>query len=666
MALHLWIKGAAAASTVLFILATTAVLFADYSVSKIYPNLDLPFDNEAPPTFRSYPSSSITEAIIGGRGRGIDCSIPGSASLFFHKVVKSAGVNLHFRQACAMHDLCYRHGFATYGYSQQDCDRQLQESAFRLCRQIFQEDKTDVTDSFKLCETEAKKVYFGVIMGGAGSFMPAGRSTYFEYDPMPERASDYVVARELPSIFEFQDDFGVVSLHFNRQSVILKHINSPCAYGRREIVFPREYIATPPDICNGCGFSGSLISIARRSKKNTAMSLLYLDEGIEVKEVKDMDSVGTKIVYSNGNAAAISLNYRDNIDKVELNTLSMVFQNIAGGDRKFRLADYGVNDRYRFLQHDWLVERDSDGVVSHAWVIGRGIVLDESNKIKRNRSGERYKDSVLIARRGVSDGYKMDQKLFSINAPESHEPFSLIRLGKDKGVAMIGIGRVNDRDRDLVNRGEAAEYPANMLVWRLIDNSGDVPSDPQSLALPKETKFGFVDIPPVVIRTKSHNEPILVLANATPVCPSSRKCDIKNIEASFILSNIKAYDNGKVGIEREKKFSFEIDVLKQVNVGGENPIKKAAERIFGSGDGLGGKEGVSDAVNSWAANNFANRWRMSQLVVIEKPGNKLALTMVFNGYPSMSFQVIFSASDDGAKFERILPRSSEAYIRRIN
>ena len=38
-----------------------------------------------------------------------------------------------FRQACVFHDLCYRHGLATYGYNQNDCDRILQNAAFRLC-----------------------------------------------------------------------------------------------------------------------------------------------------------------------------------------------------------------------------------------------------------------------------------------------------------------------------------------------------------------------------------------------------------------------------------------------------------------------------------------------------------------------------------------------------
>ena len=35
-----------------------------------------------------------------------------------------------FRQACVFHDLCYRHGLATYGYNQNDCDRVLQNAGF--------------------------------------------------------------------------------------------------------------------------------------------------------------------------------------------------------------------------------------------------------------------------------------------------------------------------------------------------------------------------------------------------------------------------------------------------------------------------------------------------------------------------------------------------------
>ena len=119
------------------------------------------------------------------------------------------------RQACATHDYCYRHGAATYGYTQADCDFLLQEHAFRLCYFIERrEPGSDMEAKQSKCIRDARLVTLGVRAGGSDSFRPlnpsvdalsqglehkAGldgkASTYFEFDPYPVRSLSYAVYR---------------------------------------------------------------------------------------------------------------------------------------------------------------------------------------------------------------------------------------------------------------------------------------------------------------------------------------------------------------------------------------------------------------------------------------------------------------------------------------
>lgn len=164
------------------------------------------------------PMQSTAEvAALGGRAEGISCSLPSIAESFFddapagvEQSAPNASVNLQFRQACFRHDYCYRHGAATYGYTQLDCDNFLAEDAARLCVQIMR--KTDdpaVTEKrLAWCQTRARKVLLGVMAGGAAAFreeQPNHRyqvkdpthfdvqsevSTRLEYDPYPSVKSD--------------------------------------------------------------------------------------------------------------------------------------------------------------------------------------------------------------------------------------------------------------------------------------------------------------------------------------------------------------------------------------------------------------------------------------------------------------------------------------------
>lgn len=153
-------------------------------------------DRESPRTAYAIAASSDGVQLMGGQGNGLSCSLPpGTQALAFTRTDKQAPIALQMRQACAFHDYCYRHGNATYGYSQADCDFMLQQQAFRICKFI----NKDATIS--ACETNARKVTIGVRLGGFGSFKRARAledekaSTFLEFDPYAVRASNFRVVR---------------------------------------------------------------------------------------------------------------------------------------------------------------------------------------------------------------------------------------------------------------------------------------------------------------------------------------------------------------------------------------------------------------------------------------------------------------------------------------
>lgn len=178
----------------------------DEVADRILANVLSPKDRELPPTVTNHRQGSEDIQIVGGLGAGLNCSLPpGVDRLAFPRSEGTSPISLRMRQACAFHDLCYRHGDATYGYTQADCDYLLQEQAFRLCTQISQSER-----GVAACETEARKVTLGVRLGGWGSYRRADHpdasyraedlpkasyrrpSVYYEFDPYPTRADQYV------------------------------------------------------------------------------------------------------------------------------------------------------------------------------------------------------------------------------------------------------------------------------------------------------------------------------------------------------------------------------------------------------------------------------------------------------------------------------------------
>jgi hypothetical protein len=173
----------------------------DWAIGKkIYKNVAPPLDEELPVTVTSFRSSINMASTIGGMGEGLSCSLPWGIDYVFkrHEPEKerSIPVRQRFRQACVFHDLCYRHGLATYGYTQNDCDELLQEQALRICVSVTK--PKGLID----CQIDAKKVAAGVKFAGFKDYRSWDRSTFFEFDPNPYRSTRFFVTRAIDDPFK--------------------------------------------------------------------------------------------------------------------------------------------------------------------------------------------------------------------------------------------------------------------------------------------------------------------------------------------------------------------------------------------------------------------------------------------------------------------------------
>ena len=250
------------------------LVFHGKIINDIYKNVSDPNDGEMPITATSYVSGPEVVGIIGGSGEGLNCSLPPLTDALFDWSADQNGnrhlVRQRFRQACVFHDLCYRHGLATYGYTQNDCDRILQNQAYRLCSYI-QNDPQNGKASDR-CQRDAKKVLAGVNLGGYGSYRGWDRSTYFEFDSSPMRSQEFAFSRVVSHPFKLLDpqkyrgDPGEVILSFvNKRS----HLMVQCVNCGNALVLERS--DRPQDV--SAEFRASGISIRPEALIGRALSL---------------------------------------------------------------------------------------------------------------------------------------------------------------------------------------------------------------------------------------------------------------------------------------------------------------------------------------------------------------------------------------------------------
>jgi hypothetical protein len=222
------------------LLIAAVLTFHERLIDDVFKHVVDVSDGELPISVASFPSSPEIVSIIGGNGEGLNCSLPFLSDLLFDAGVDEDGrrrwLRQKFRQACVFHDLCYRHGLATYGYSQNDCDMILQDQASRLCSYLESRSSADRGHtSGDRCQREAKKVLAGVSLAGYGSYRGWDRSTFLEFDVNPIRSREFTVSRVLDHPFKakypgkYGADPGQVMLTFklSRNNVNVRCANCP-------------------------------------------------------------------------------------------------------------------------------------------------------------------------------------------------------------------------------------------------------------------------------------------------------------------------------------------------------------------------------------------------------------------------------------------------------
>lgn len=217
-----WVYALTAVILPAVLLLSLVALLHKNAINFIYKNVDDISDGEMPPTVTSFQSGPDVVSTLGGSGEGLNCSLPALTNMFFDPGKDAKGkrhlVLQRFRQACVFHDLCYRHGLATYGYNQNDCDTILQNQAFRLCL-YFRSGKAP--DAATSCQTDSKLVLAGVRLGGADAYRAWDRSTYFEFDSDPSRSNGFSVSRVVEHPFKpldrqkYRDDPDQIILTFD-------------------------------------------------------------------------------------------------------------------------------------------------------------------------------------------------------------------------------------------------------------------------------------------------------------------------------------------------------------------------------------------------------------------------------------------------------------------
>lgn len=134
---------------------------------------------------------SRPESPCGG-GEPLGCSVPLLVSL-------ASELHGHYKEkfydACAQHDYCYRHGFASYGLDREACDEAFLVDMKALCPEPasggvgkFLEVMDDSVESRQQCETAADDFYAAVRRYGEEGFRTS-TSTYCEYDGPPAARS---------------------------------------------------------------------------------------------------------------------------------------------------------------------------------------------------------------------------------------------------------------------------------------------------------------------------------------------------------------------------------------------------------------------------------------------------------------------------------------------
>ncbi|MDH3847156.1 MAG: phospholipase [Gammaproteobacteria bacterium] len=120
-------------------------------------------------------ASTSTAPPCGG-SQPLGCSIPTAVLVVSQDYEAQAD---KFHNACVTHDLCYRHGEATYGLTRKACDTEFLDNMKTACSGFKGLGMLD-PEEFAKCQFAAKQTYEAVRTHGEKHFRSA-TSTYCAY-----------------------------------------------------------------------------------------------------------------------------------------------------------------------------------------------------------------------------------------------------------------------------------------------------------------------------------------------------------------------------------------------------------------------------------------------------------------------------------------------------
>lgn len=641
---------------IFFILFLNGPNLANFIAKKIYPDLRIPYDNEIPPTPTSYPPSSSITAVIGGKGEGISCSIPSwLQGLIFYRNDGDDEIALQLRQACAYHDYCYRHGWATYGYSQVDCDFKLQEYAYRLCRQISKQSK-----SHEQCLSNARTVLLGVRLGGGGPFQNGSKSSFFEFDPIPIRADDYVVSRWINSHQVKKDNFvgQFYSYRFKRGNVGIRSIvwNIIDKGGNKKVNdleplkdnhFPSQVIPTPPKIFHD-GSKDRAIAIARHNQNTTEISAIEynsdLNNKFELKSLplKEKDpnasifwlfNIKEKIIISYWS------NYRGlGILPIDLSTNIKLLPGSASEYSQWEPRKPVNKKIYQTLAHVPLTGYFLQPDCPQTIIFKRGDIDEGFNELPQSKD---YQQKLHLIFSSIPNKNCTLPKELTIKATENNEPITTVRIDDNHDV-LVNINNENNN--------------STLKIFDL-SNCQNQPCEAQSLNITvndKNLDGTWLRQPVQIVSSQIPNEPTLIFLSRI-IPPPNQKADEPSsiIRYEFAYFRIKSLKNNIYSIETIGLSQCKIDLREQYMADINNPLISMILRI--DADRINNLKKIESnptevsKINKpfepYIYSDFYERWANSQVIpgwfvkhdINPNNSTPLDVAVIFRGHVDYSF-----------------------------
>lgn len=512
--------------------------FATYVADKVYPDLQTYYDTEAPPTVTPFPASSSITAVMGGRGEGLNCSIPSLLELaMFDQGEKEAAISLQFRQACVYHDYCYRHGHATYGYTRNDCDYALQQIAYRSCRVISSRAPED-------CMSRARRVLLGVTLGGGKAFSAHAESTYFEFDPMPDKADDYVVVRWVrtgagPRIGDHSLNGEFIVMYYKRGTVSRRTAGFDPSRTNPELgealAFPSRYIATPPFVLRDAN-EDRLRAVARDNFQDTRIKVVeYWPITAGVREHRILPLEG----YDLNPDASVFWFGKSRWDELSFWSYTAGF-GTANLDKPIS-AKLKSNDYYRTLQH--------------APLDGNFFTADCAATAILKRGGPQ-----ITTMDDEGDGFDTRVHLHFVRPPippcTPHAPVTLAASQAHEPLAVVRL----DTGRDALLSMQDGATGLRLSLFDLAQAKGSTPLAPAAIGLPAQLDASWLKIPPQILADKASRSSLLFFSRYIPLDKEGKNDPLFEFR---YLSFTRAGD-GTVQLRPEGSGACRIDLARQL------------------------------------------------------------------------------------------------------